>query len=117
MVRPRVPWEREWPYDAQKHCVPDVPDGHPGNATLISALISRQGPAHAQQWDHDMVVITQGKPTTRSWTRSFIVDDWNEEAMQRLHMEARRNYTHIVDRAGAAGAHAQGGQSVAWEPQ
>ena len=72
---------------------------------------------HSNEWDHDMVVITQGQPTTRSWERTFTVDSWNEAAMTCLHMEVRRNYTHVHRKDGNAGAFTRDGQSTAWVPQ
>ena len=117
LARSRVPWEREWPYDAQKNFVPGVADGHDGSAALITALKSRQGPAHAGQWDHDMVVVTRGQPSTRSWTRTFTVDSWNDAAVASICMEARRNYTHVLRMDGVMGAFTEDGQRTAWVPQ
>ena len=117
LARSRVPWEREWPYDAQKKFVPGVADGHDGSAALITALKSRQGPAHAGQWDHDMVVVTRGQPSTRSWTRTFTVDSWNDAAVASICMEARRNYTHVLRMDGVMGAFTEDGQRTAWVPQ
>ena len=117
MVRPRVPWGREWPYDVQKLCVPGVADGHAGSAALIAALGNQQGPAHAQQWEHDTVVITRGQPQTRSWARTITVDSWSVAAVAGLHMEARRNYTHVLRRDGTMGAFTREGNSTAWEEQ
>ena len=92
-------------------------DGHAGSAALIAALGNQQGPAHAQQWEHDTVVITRGQPQTRSWARTITVDSWSVAAVAGLHMEARRNYTHVLQRDGTMGAFTREGNSTAWEEQ
>ena len=117
MARPRIPWEREWPYDAQKLYVDGMRDGSSNVAEMVSYLSRQDGPDQSQQWEHDTTVIAQGRPNTNSWMRSFTVDVWNDAAIHRLCMEARRGYTHVDDRQGAAGLRTQSGHGTAWEAQ
>ena len=117
MTRPAVPWERQWPYDAQKNFVDGLPDDLVENAEMIATLRKHEGPGRSLQWEHDTTTIMLDRPSSRSWTRSFTVDTWDDAAIHRLCMEARRAYTHIVDRPGVAGARTRAGHSTAWEAE
>ena len=116
LCRPRVPWERQWPYEATRREVEILPDVNEENREATACLGRQTGLMRTQHWNSDTVVIAQEPIVTRTWERSFTVSTWNDEVIKRMCMDMRRNYIHLKERRGAKGIFTIEGESTNWRP-